>query len=452
MTLWRRLVGVLALCVASLMPGWVLGVEIIDPKPPLSWDELLSCQVIVVAKYKSHERRTLCLEATQVLKGERVRAGDLLPVALEHWYSIETEPFSWEAAVHKALGLQPDRRPALCYKQQLSNPGGLLPIRHVPDIHGEIIYFFPQAKGLRLERKNQVQDARWVEGWRQAIENRPMSLYFRVMQGENAELAKDSLAELRRTRDRETLEQLWLGFLEELKGMRESFGAFQSHERVLIFIGDRNGDLYSRAWKQLDGELVSVAHVVRRSVDQHVERLGSPSDAERESAIRALSEIGWPALAALERAAHAPRNEEQRRLAVDVIHALKKERHGSPLRYRLATLTALLAQIDRDRAWQDFCQLLKRETPFKTAVAENLHYFGDERALSLSFDLLNSPELVDHAMKSIRRLLRPWDIGDQDPTLDHLRKLALPKLKAAVKSPGLTKEQRRSLRECLKNL
>src|SRR4029077_745736 len=132
--------------------------------------------------------------------------------------------------------------------------------------------------------------------------------------------------------DANTVELLWQGFLADLKrpcgrswhrGSAPAFSEVRTEAEVLVAVGDHQGDLYDRAWKQLVGEMLLAAEVAGKSVEQHVEKLGSPVAAEREAATRAVTETGGPAWPLLERAAKTSENAALRRQAEALLRAMK---------------------------------------------------------------------------------------------------------------------------------
>ena len=122
----------------------VLGTErvfaaiIVDPHPPLRWEQMLDCELVLLGKYRSHEGNVLVLETVRVLKGTKLPPGTDVPINLEHWYSIETGPTGWE---RRSKDSKPDGIPRLCYKVQLMNPGPAITDKVVPDVRETNLYF-----------------------------------------------------------------------------------------------------------------------------------------------------------------------------------------------------------------------------------------------------------------------------------------------------------------------
>src|SRR5438067_669669 len=116
---------------------------IVDPLKPFSWKEMLACEQVVVAKYKSHDKdRKLTLEVVRVLKGPPLKPGDTVTVALKHWYSVETGPVGYDKMLDRKAK---NNVPKLCYKTQLMNPGDAVPVPVIDDVRQPAIYFLPKA-------------------------------------------------------------------------------------------------------------------------------------------------------------------------------------------------------------------------------------------------------------------------------------------------------------------
>lgn len=433
--------------------GPLLAAPIHDPKPPLSWQELLRCETVVVAKYQNHEGNTLSLEVVHVLKGQEVQAGQVLHVSLEHWYSVETGPVGMLAGnrLDKKFWRRGDELPKLCYKQQLMNPGPLSPVQWVPDVAKPVIYFLPRAERPALERRNQVQDARWAEGWQEALEGRPMNLFFRVMQTENPELARAALQELRQTQDFATLEHLWRDFLKALVEYSRDSRRRRTEQEVLAALGDRHGHLYERAREQLALETPLAAEVASRSVEEHVALLASARAADRESAFRCLVAVGLPVPPALERAAKDASNPALQRPAQALIQLLKERVYHPSHVTRICQIVELMPRWNRERAWRDYDAFLRHgPKSFRGAAAYSLQYFYDERALNLAFELLKDPDLATSATLSIRGLLYlgPWIPEEHRPAVERLQKVGLPRVREFLARPGVTDFQRNVLKDC----
>lgn len=211
----------------------------LDPEPPLTWEDTLACPLVVVAEYESHEDDQLVLKVVEVLKGKHDPAQPLV-VRLEHLYSIETRPVGWERLPKK----EDDGIPRLCYKQQLHNPGGLVPMAVRSDSRQPAIYFFRDAERPALKVRGQVQSPHFVKGWQQALSGKPMDLLFRLTQHVSSELSREALEELGQSRDPTCLDQLfeWI-----MNPPAEGTVALFEAETWLARLGDYQGDIYDRA-------------------------------------------------------------------------------------------------------------------------------------------------------------------------------------------------------------
>jgi len=207
-----------------------------DPKAPMQWSEMTACELVVVGKYEKHDGMTLHLRVVKVLKGKDTKSDDILPVALEHWYSIETGLTGFDRWNPVA---KPDGVPKLCYKRQFENPGLLEPYKLIPDVREPAVYFFPDAKKPALSRLGQVQSTAFADGWEQALTGKPMDLKFRLMQTVNEDLSYDGMEELARTRDPKLLRELV-----HLTTRPLAMGEEQGSDRILAVVSDRNGDVY----------------------------------------------------------------------------------------------------------------------------------------------------------------------------------------------------------------
>lgn len=246
-----RAVCILALTLA--LSAWplplALGEVDFDPQQPLRWEEMLTCERVFLGKYREHKDKVLSLEVMRVLKGNGLKPGDVVAVSLEHRYSVETGFVGWESWTNKDK--KPDGIPKLCYKQQLMNPGDLVPIRVIADVREPGLYFLPKAGKPELKRLGQVQDSFLIEGWKQALDGRPMVLTFRLVQRVDPGLQRKALEELHAGRDAATLDRLfdWIVNPPPVGDYREVGAA-----DIILKIGDKQGDVYDRAWTRLKSE------------------------------------------------------------------------------------------------------------------------------------------------------------------------------------------------------
>lgn len=215
-------------------PRPALGHMDVDPRMPMAWGEMLACRLVVVARYEGHEGTSaLGLRVVEVVRGERVAPDDVLSVALEHRYSLQTGP---EGCAY--WGREDDGVPKLCYETQFDNPGPLCPARIVPDVREPALYFFPDDSAPALAVRNQVQPMRFAAGWRQALAGARPDLAFRLLQRVDERITRDALEELYVTRDQATLAEL-VGLLRDARAADE-LGV----PELLVAVGDRGGDVY----------------------------------------------------------------------------------------------------------------------------------------------------------------------------------------------------------------
>ena len=272
----------------------------LDPKPPMRWDDLVACELVVVARYNSHAEGVLTLRVERVLKGEAT-AGEPITAHLEHRYSIETSP---------PLSNKPDGVPRLCYKQQIMTPGPLMPMPVGPDVRESAIYFFPDAHRPALGRRGQVRYGLFAEGWRQVLHGRSADAAFLVMQTADPQRSWDATDKLARTRDAPVLDRLVRWTINEpLQRHRDEFLGLMTNEvmsaaAILKRIGDQGGDVYGPLirWVRAGAEGGSPRFESRlgrligtldpdRALDDGADLLAHGTTTQRRIAVRALSRI-----------------------------------------------------------------------------------------------------------------------------------------------------------------
>ena len=251
MNLFRRLV-MLIFWAAILSTGLAHAGIWLDPKPAMGWKDLVNCELVVLARYESHQGDKLKLKVQRVLKGP-AKPGDVLTVNLEHLYSIETGELFAETWVRPTT--QPDGIPRLCYKTQIENPGDPVPVRIVPDCRKEELYFLPNAGAPALTRDGQVQPALLTDGWQQALEGKPADLLFRLVQQASYRVRRDALEEFYAKRDPKTIVQLldWICNA-PLREYSFGYGNFWPDE-VLLAIRDKDGKIYNRLMDIFTGKV-----------------------------------------------------------------------------------------------------------------------------------------------------------------------------------------------------
>src|SRR5437868_4505168 len=63
---------------------------------PIAWKELLDCELVVKARYRSHQGSALSLEIVEVLRGKAGKPGETLAVKLSGAGVIKLSP-QWSA-------------------------------------------------------------------------------------------------------------------------------------------------------------------------------------------------------------------------------------------------------------------------------------------------------------------------------------------------------------------
>ena len=377
--------------------------DIEDPKPPLTFQEMTDCDLVVVARYESHttgealreepetagspiheKKQTLSLRAIRVLRGTAVKPGDVFDVELRHWYTIETKPLGFRARLGEA---EEKDVPKLCYKMQLMNPGGLSATKIVPDVRADVLYFFPGSSPRTLERRNQVQPLFLEKGWQQALSRQSIDLSFRLAQGSSESIRRSALEELDASRDSRTLDTLfdWLN-----APNAEDSRAYIA-EQTLKTISDRNGDVYNRARKRL---------------------MTMPRD--------------WVPYFKM------PREQQLREYSQQSLGAA---------RLAFSKYAGIMAEVDGERAARDFARMVVSEPP---ALAEQAaHGLGDTHsgfALGFAFKMLEKPETALAGAAALHELTfihDPESDSQHDwmPQAARLQVLALPRLSRALSLP-----------------
>lgn len=220
-----------------------MAIPALDLKPPMSWDDKLACELVIVGRYESHTNGVLALRVLRVLRGDGVKSNELVSVGLENRYSVETGSVGLEAMMPNAKS---DGIPKLCYKTQVSIPGPLEPAKIIPDVREPAVYFFSKASASTLEREQQVQLATQTENWQQALDGKATPLIFRLAQPAWDRIQRDALEELFESRDRTTIHQLYDWASRSSLSM-EPYSAAE----ILAAIGDKNGDVYDRGLELL---------------------------------------------------------------------------------------------------------------------------------------------------------------------------------------------------------
>ena len=218
---------------------------IMDDEPPVTYRGLITSPLVVLAHYDSHKDNTLTLKIDRILHApdsSALKTGDLVTVTLAHWWSVETGPVGFNAMMQDAKG---DGQPRICYKDQFMNPGPLVP-EPILEKDQPGIFFFPEDTPM-LQSRNQIQPAIQVDGWQQAISQKPIDLSFRLAQHANMKIHDDAVAEFRASRDKKIITQLLeavaAGTPTSPKALFDADQAMQ----LLLAIGDKEGDVYDAA-------------------------------------------------------------------------------------------------------------------------------------------------------------------------------------------------------------
>jgi len=214
----------------------------------MRWDKMLAAELVVVAKYEKHEGKSLSLRVDSVLKGKNVKPGDVITVALAGKYSVEDKLRLWGE-----VGPEQPGGPWLCYLKQIMNPGDLVPVNIIPDIRQPEVYFLPSETAPELSMPGQVQAAVLADGWRQAVQGKPMDLLFRLVQQVNPHLHDEAMEELAWTRDPKVLSALIGWAIDPPPEGTWQHGACMMipAEGILEAVGDHEGDVYGPLWKWL---------------------------------------------------------------------------------------------------------------------------------------------------------------------------------------------------------
>jgi len=207
--------------------------------PAFGWDALRTSELVVAARYKSHEGSKLSLEVLEVLRGKTCKAGDILTVQLAQTMTVRSE--------REYRQKTPGAGPQIAYVWQ--EGVALRSIPAVLDAAQPLVYFFPKEKTPLLDRPGQIQPDR-RDGWQQALAGKPMSLAFRLTFDRQSALYKEALAELYKTRDAAAIVSLV-----DAVGSPSPIAARHhdpaTAERILQTLGDRGGDLYEPTLKAI---------------------------------------------------------------------------------------------------------------------------------------------------------------------------------------------------------
>lgn len=370
--------------------------QIVDPKPPMTWQELNTCELIVVAHYAKHNgRNVLTLKVDRVLRGAAAKAGDDLTIALNHWYSIETGPVGHDIIPAQKFNKPPDGIPKLCYREQLSNPGLDVPVKCVEDVSKPAIYFIKDEASPGLMVQNQVQPAYWAGDWNKLLGGAKPGMLFRLA---HDELRGDAVKEMKAARDPKVVEQYveWL-FAQprppEFNWTRWRWA--MPAEAVLKALGDKDGDVYEPLMK---------------------------------------------------------------RIAAGDCPELDRHPAGFHNMFLPSVVLRTCARVAPDRTWEDAQRILTQQKGTLQAqwVAASICYTGKTEAIDKAFALLEDPQLRRGAIWSIAGALSSfWWQGHDIPSKEasqKLREYALPLARKALESEKVIQEDKDALKSIFEDL
>jgi hypothetical protein len=213
--------------------------------PALPWKELLDCELVVKARYRSHRGSALALEIVEVLRGKAGKPGEVLNVKLSGAGVVKLSP-RWGGAEREGRKAQV---PSILFVNEQGMTTQEIPATY--DAEVPHIYFFPRANNLRIEKPGQIQ-ADHRDGWKQALAGEPTPLSFRLLYDINSATSREAIEELFRTRNRETIADL-IDALMLPRGSPRWIETHQFAERALATLGDNKGDVYEPVLKALTG-------------------------------------------------------------------------------------------------------------------------------------------------------------------------------------------------------
>jgi hypothetical protein len=257
---WRPwfLLSVIGLALAA---GDVRSQGVFAPPP---WPDLLKNELVVVGQYRSHKNGVLSLHVVEVLRGKTCKAGDVLPVKFSQKIGFKFH------LLDEKTGFVVDRFVAANDKERyprmffVDERDGQLDERPITYNAGlPHTYFFAKDGQAILDRPEQLQPD-WRRGWKQVLAGKPVILSFQILYDPQSELSLKAIAELSRTRDPQAIEEL-VDALPERGGVPRLFPGRTLARRVLLSLGDRNGDVYDPVRKALKPHMdtASAAHLAQ---------------------------------------------------------------------------------------------------------------------------------------------------------------------------------------------
>jgi hypothetical protein len=218
------------------------------PAPP-PWNDLLKNELVVVGQYKSHKNGVMSLQVVDVLRGKTCKPGDILSVKFSQrigfkvWFLDNGQYVERIVAAHDDKLKWPqmvfvDEQPGQ-FQESIITSAASLP--HT--------YFFAKEDQVILERPDQLQPDR-RRGWKQALEGKPIDLSFQILYAPDSEVSRKAIVELFKTRDRDAIAGL-VETVPDRRGLPSEYLARVVAQRVLLSLGDRNGDVYDPVRKAL---------------------------------------------------------------------------------------------------------------------------------------------------------------------------------------------------------
>jgi hypothetical protein len=231
------------------------------PAPP-PWNDLLKNELVVVGRYKSHRNGVLSLHVVDVLRGKTCKPGDVLPVKFSQKIGFKfhiLDPKTGQVVDRFVAANDKERCPRMYLVHERGAQVDEWPITYNAELPHT--YFFAKEGQAVLERKEQLQPD-WRRGWKQVLDGKPALLSFRILYAPESELSRKAIAELSRTRDRQAIAEL-VEALPERGGLPRSFPRRELARRVLLSLGDKNGDVYDPVRKALRPHMdtASAAHL-----------------------------------------------------------------------------------------------------------------------------------------------------------------------------------------------
>jgi hypothetical protein len=228
----------------SLATGNVHGQEAAPPP----WSDLLKNEFVVVGRYASHKNGVMSLQVVEVLRGKACKPGDILPVKFTQKFGFKFTFVENGQFAQRILVANDDdmKWPQLVLVEEKDGQLHETVLTAPRALH---TYFFDREAELVLDRPDQLQPDR-RRGWKQALEGKPVDLSFQILYDLESETSRKAIRELARTRDKEAIAGLIEAMTQEPSSPRVYLGR-QVAKRVLLSLGDKDGDVYDPVRKTL---------------------------------------------------------------------------------------------------------------------------------------------------------------------------------------------------------